>query len=285
MVGGTAKAYCGKRTSGMIRTTVDAVYMNTVRMALCIVVGFVFALVENGSLSSFALQPVGMAISLLSGVCQAGFVLFWLLSVKTGAYVMVEVFILLGTILPIVVCQIFFDEQTRLLQWVGYLVLLFAVFLMCSYNNTIKAKLNAKSCALLFAAGLANGLCDLSQKLFARLQPTASKAVYNFYTFAVAAVVLGIVLLCRKSDENTVCRQKKLYLYIGVMAAGLFQNLRCRYHSRGGNVSAHAGHLPCDHHRYGCAAVRRTDHVKKRARHGIDIWRTVHDESVNTHQF
>ena len=222
MVGGTAKAYCGKRTSGMIRTTVDAVYMNTVRMALCIVVGFVFALVENGSISSFALQPVGMAISLLSGVCQAGFVLFWLLSVKTGAYVMVEVFILLGTILPIVVCQIFFDEQTRLLQWVGYLVLLFAVFLMCSYNNTIKAKLNAKSYALLFAAGLANGLCDLSQKLFARLQPTASKAVYNFYTFAVAAVVLGIVLLCRKSEENTVCCQKKLYLYIGVMAAGLF---------------------------------------------------------------
>lgn len=226
MVGGTAKAYCGKRTSGLIRTTTDAVYMNTVRMALCIVVGFAIALWQTGSLSSFALPTVGMAISVLSGVCQAGFVLFWLLSVKTGAYVMVEVFILLGTILPIIVCQICFDETTRPLQWVGYLVLLCAVFLLCSYNNTIKTKLNAKSYALLFAAGITNGLSDLSQKLFTRLQPMESKAVYSFYTFLFAAMVLGIVLFSLRGHgngaENTVTRNRKLYFYIGVMAAGLF---------------------------------------------------------------
>lgn len=225
MVGGTAKAYCGKRTSGLIRTTTDAVYMNAVRMAVCIVVGFLFAAAQTGSLSSFVLPAPGIAISVLSGVCQAGFVLFWLLSVKTGAYVMVEVFILLGTILPIVVCQLCFDETTRPLQWIGYLVLLCAVFLMCSYNNTIKTKLTVKSYALLFAAGITNGLSDLSQKLFTRLQPAESKAVYNFYTFAIAAAVLGIVLLClrgREREGNTVCRQKKLYLYIGIMAAGLF---------------------------------------------------------------
>ncbi len=226
MVGGTAKAYCGKRTSGLIRTTTDAVYMNTVRMAICVVVGFAIALWQTGSLSFFALPAVGMAISVLSGVCQAGFVLFWLLSVKTGAYVMVEVFILLGTILPIVVCQFCFDETTRPLQWLGYLVLLCAVFLLCSYNNTIKTKLNAQSYALLFAAGITNGLSDLSQKLFTRLQPMESKAVYNFYTFLIAAAVLGIVLLSLHSRgngaENTVARNRKLYLYIGVMAAGLF---------------------------------------------------------------
>lgn len=228
MVGGTAKAYCGKRTSGLICTTTDAVYMNTVRMAICVLVGFAIALLQTGSLASFALPTVGMAISILSGMCQAGFVLFWLLSVKTGAYVMVEVFILLGTILPIVICHICFDETTRLLQWVGYLVLLCAVFLLCSYNNTIKARLGAKSYALLFAAGITNGLSDLSQKLFTRLQPTESKAVYNFYTFLVAAVVLGSVLLLRSlhghgnGAENTVARKRKMYLYIGVMAAGLF---------------------------------------------------------------
>lgn len=222
MAGGTAKAYCGKRTSGLIQTTADAVYMNTIRMAICIFVGFFTALAETGSLSAFFLPGAGLAISLCSGICQACFVLFWLLSVRTGAYVMVEVFILLGTIIPIVVSQQLFHENTRLLQWIGYCILLIAVFLMCSYNNSIKTKLTPRSYVLLLAAGVTNGLADLMQKLYARQLPSESKAVYNFYTFIFAAMVLAIVLFIRRREENTVARQKKLYVYIGVMAAGLF---------------------------------------------------------------
>jgi hypothetical protein len=93
-------------------------------------------------------------------------VVSWLISVKKSAYMMLDIFLMLGVLLPLTGSSIFFGESVKLTQWVGIDVLFIAVVIMCSYSNTIKAKLTLPSLLLLLLCGIANGVADFSQKLF-----------------------------------------------------------------------------------------------------------------------
>jgi hypothetical protein len=104
LAAGITKGYCGKKTSFAVKSNSDSMIMNVLRMVLCIVIGFLLLLAQNG-LSSLAQSRQALLIAALSGVASAVFVVSWLLSVKVGAYMMVEVFLLLGVTVPIVLCR------------------------------------------------------------------------------------------------------------------------------------------------------------------------------------
>ena len=109
LTAGGIKAYCGKKTSGDIILSSDSMVMNDLRMGICVVIGFLMILIQ-GELYSISFDTVFLLIALLSGISSAAFVVSWLLSVRSGAYMMVEVFLLIGVIVPIVFCRIFFNE-------------------------------------------------------------------------------------------------------------------------------------------------------------------------------
>ena len=109
LAAGITKGYCGKKTSGAIVSNSDSMIMNLLRMLICVLVGLVLTVVQDGA---FALRPDAfvMLAAALSGIASAVFVVSWLLSVRTGAYMMVEVFLLLGVVVTVVLCRIFFGE-------------------------------------------------------------------------------------------------------------------------------------------------------------------------------
>lgn len=229
LAAGITKGYCGKRTSGGIREASDSMAVNVLRMALCAVIGLFLVLLTEGG-GSLAVGNSTLALSALSGVASSLFVVTWLLSVRVGAYMMVEIFLLLGTVVPIALSFFFFDERITLLQAFGILLLLVAVYLMCTYNTGIKGRMKPISLLLLFLCGTSCGLADFSQKAFTKAGDGGSVAVFNFYTYLFAgAVLLATYLLFRRLDikKGAELRPpmqviKPLFPYVLLMAVCLF---------------------------------------------------------------
>ncbi len=223
---GVVKGYCGKKTSGFVAEVKDAAFANMVRMGICILIGFFVVLFSCG-LSSLAISPTVLAITAVSGVGTSLFVVSWLLCVRRGAYMLVDVFLMLGMAVPIAGSCLFYEETLRWNQWVGFVILLGAVLFLCSYNNSIKTRLTLPAILLLCVCGLANGFADFSQKLFVKNAEGALIEVFNFYTYVFAAITLAVFYFTQTKSPATEERRgriKYILFYIPVMAICLFLN-------------------------------------------------------------
>lgn len=218
---GAIKGFCGKKTSFLVSSFSDAVYVNTVRFLICAAIGAAVCLASGG----LAVTPTALLICALSGVTQAVFVTTWLLSVHSGAYTTVEVFLTVGMILPIVLSKVCFGESIAPRQYIGFLLLVVAVYIMCCYNSRVKARFSGRTFLLLVLCSLFNGLADFSQKLFVKTQslPVSS---FNFYTYVFAAATLFFILsanrLLKKEQAAVTCSIRSFGGYIAVMAVCLF---------------------------------------------------------------
>ena len=143
---------------------------------------------------------------------------------------MVEVFLLIGVSVTVVLCRIFFNEAISLRQIIGILILFVAVYIMCTYNTSIKGRMKLSEFLLLLLAGISNGLSDFSQKLFVKIRPEGSIATFNIYTYLFAGIVLFFACLVfrhieRKHGENIrtpIAVIKPILLYVLIMATCLF---------------------------------------------------------------
>lgn len=231
LAAGVVKGYCGKKTSGYVTQLKDAAFANLVRMGICILIGFFVVLFSCG-LQPLAVSWQTLGITALSGVGTALFVVSWLMAVRRGAYMLVDVFLMLGLIVPIGGSAIFFHEQIRYNHWLGFAILLVAVLLLCSYNNSIKTRLTLPSVLLLCLSGFSSGVADFSQKLFVHRAADTPIAVFNFYTYLFAAVLLAIFYLTQRGGKSAepadgasgADKTKYILFYIPIMAICLFLN-------------------------------------------------------------
>lgn len=228
LLAAATKGYCGKMTSGYVQGYKDAMFANTIRMTFCIVIGLGMILF-NGSIGDIVPSASLLAISALSGITTSVFVVCWLISVKKGAYMMLDVFLMLGVLVPLLAGKLFFDESIKTTQWIGIGILFIAVYIMCSYNNSIKGKMSIVSLVLLVVCGVANGLTDFSQKLFMKMAGDTPIAIFNFYTYIFSALTL-LVFYCVFNRVEKVDGEKKssgikqIFGYILVMSICLFVN-------------------------------------------------------------
>ena len=226
---GVTKGFCGKKTSGTITTLSATMLFNAVRMLLCIPIGLLLVLLYTGTLTSLRVDWLTLLIALISGVATSVFVVTWIGAVRTGAYMMVDVFLTLGVSVPIALCRIFFKEEIRWNHILGILLLLVATYVMCTYNNKVgKARLSTASLLLLSLCGLSNGLTSFTQKWFLNASDAAT-SVFNLYTYVVSSCVL---LLCfaavqYKGKRGNVTGasapfKKRLIAYVVIMSVSLF---------------------------------------------------------------
>ena len=230
LLAGVIKGYCGKKSGGTLVLASDAMLVNTVRMLACIIIGVALIAIGN-DWSSLTLDPTVIWISALSGFCTSLFVVSWLLAIRTGAFMMVDVFLLMGVLIPLVVCAIFFDEPIIPIQWIGIAVLIIAGYVMCSYNAKLKGKMTLKAFLMLLLCAASYGCTDLSQKLFVNLSPVSDNSVFQFYTYIFAALTLVICSLVFRSHEkktnelrSPIAVVKPIAIYVGVMAICLYAN-------------------------------------------------------------
>lgn len=225
LLAGAVKGYCGKKTSGVLVETKDAIFANLVRMLFCIAIGALMVTIY-GAWERGAWNVPTLLISALSGFATATFTVTWLLSVKRGAYMLVEVFLLSSVILPILLCAVGFGEEISLIDWLGIALLVVAAYLMCTYNQQVKGKVKWQDLVLLLLCAMANGTTDFSQKLFVKMVPTGESSFFNLLTYLFAALFLGAFFLLykgkKKEEREGPAPIKNIVLYIGIMAVCLF---------------------------------------------------------------
>ena len=238
---GLTKGFCGKKTSSFTTKSQDAFFVSVVRMLICTIIGLVLTIIIDG-FDSLKMSSTAIILGLLSGLFTSIFVVSWLLTVKGSAYMLVDVVLTISTLIPILLSVIFFNESVHYLQIIGFVLLVVAVLIMASYNNSIKSeKLNFKSLILLVGCGLANGFNYFVQKCFSTVTPGESFYSFNFYTYLSSTIVLAILFLVtfKKRGENNsdildndnqtftsyyLTLLKKIIGFIVIMAVCLFLN-------------------------------------------------------------
>lgn len=223
VLAGTTKGYCGKRTSGYVNEYREATLANCIRMMLCVLIGMGVVMLTEGA-SAFKVDSVTLWIAVLNAVSNSAYVVFWLITVKKGAYMLLDVFQTIGLFIPTIGSALLFGEAIQLNHILGFAVLIAAAGIMCSYNNGIKSKITPKSFLLLIMCGISCGALDFSQKLFVELSPNVSKAVFNFYTYMFSAVILLVCfyVFSATAKEKKPVNIKPIFGYIIIMAICLF---------------------------------------------------------------
>ncbi len=228
---GLSKGYCGKQTSNVAKNVSDAMLINAIRMCFCFIIGIVIIMFQKNQ-SILPDNPKVIWIALLSGVSTACFTVSWLLSVNKKVFMMVETFVMAGVIIPLVLSNILYSEAIGIIQILGILLLMFAVYLMCTYDKTGKVRPSFKELLLLLFCSISSGLSDFSQKVFVKELPDASIAQLNLYTYLFAALFLGITcaIYFSKLEKNAESKSSPVKLikpivhYILIMAVCLFLN-------------------------------------------------------------
>lgn len=201
---GATKGFCGKKISGYTSELKSAAFANFLRMTLCILIGFFFVLFDTSvGIGGLAASGQVVGISLISGISTSVFVISWLLAIRRGAFMMVDVFLTVGVVIPMILSNIFYGEPIGLNDGIGVALLLVAAAIMCSYSSGIKQKVRLGDILLMSLSGAANGFVSFSQKMFVNNGEGSSATVFNFYTYVFsAAVLLAFYLISTYTEKR-----------------------------------------------------------------------------------
>lgn len=213
---GTAKGICSKKISLDISSFKGASLINILRMLICALIGFLIVVFSN-QLGYLSIEPLTILVILLSGISNAIFVTTWLITVKNGAVMLINVFNTLSCIIPIIFARIFFNEHIYLYQIVSFFVLVLGTAIMADYSQKSVKKISAKGWALLVITATFQGLIYLAQKWLGYLVNNSiitpcPSAVFNFYSYVVSFLFLSI-LFSILTFKDKIERKKTFIIY------------------------------------------------------------------------
>lgn len=234
---GAVKGFCGKKTSSLVAKPKDAVFFNTVRMLLCVLISYLFVIFEGNF--EVEVDKNFILITLLSGVSNALFVITWLLTVRKNAYMTTDVALMLGSLIPAIGCLIFFGEPLSYKKLIGFALLIVAVIIMSNYNKSVTGKITLVGTLLLVITAVCEGVASFSQQLYKYLaqSETQTAAVFNFYSYVFAATTLLIITFISAKEKDKSFGRSLLdagnkisgaIIYIVIMAVCLFLNSYCQ---------------------------------------------------------
>jgi drug/metabolite transporter (DMT)-like permease len=208
---GCIKGGCGKKISGYADTNDKAVLFNSIRMLLCIAIGAVMVLAQG---DGFAVSLGMLGVSTLGGLCNAVFLICWLFAVQKNRLVTVDVALMLGAIIPSVLCAVCFGQALSAWKMVGFSVLLAA-------TAVLAGKSHSKGLLFMALAAVGEGMVGFAQQMYiAWYGNTYALPVYHFYVyvFTAAALLISYTFLRRPEPVSL----KKPLPFLAIMAVCLF---------------------------------------------------------------
>ena len=200
LLAGTTKGYMGKRLSNTVTTHRQSVFVNMVRMVICIFISAAVFLIEVWG-NGFYMDGAAWGFGALAGVTVSLFMVTWLLAVRRGAFMLISVSQMFGVVVTLICSFIVFRDPITLWQLLAVVILTVAVLIMVSYSVGLKGKISVGSVILLIACGVSSGLYDFSLKLFTHYSE-ASISMLNLISYFVAALALMIVFLLPSEGDR-----------------------------------------------------------------------------------
>ena len=235
----TVKGYCGKRTSGYVKSPEDPLLFNLLRMLFCIVIGGAFVFAE-GVQAHLAAESGMIWICVFAGAANAAFLVGWLLAIQKNSMVSVDVGLTLGSLIPAVFCALLFGEKISYLKLLGFAMILVASIILAKHSKKTAGG-GVAGILLLLVAAIGDGMSGFAQQLYRQYYTEAGifahgvyypKTVYHFYTYVFsAALLLGVLVIRRavtakkepsKEAGKFFAAPPKAVLHIFIMAVCLF---------------------------------------------------------------
>jgi drug/metabolite transporter (DMT)-like permease len=172
-------------------------------MLLCMLIGIVVVFLE-GAQASLRIEGKMIAICLLAGICNAMFLIGWILAIRKNSMVTMDVALTLGAILPAVLCAILFHEPISFPKLVGFALIIAAAAILAGYNKNTKGNPGIGGILLVVIASVGEGLVSFSQQLYKQYYTEGGsltgktlypKSIYNFYIYVFAAATLILALI------------------------------------------------------------------------------------------
>ncbi len=223
LIGGLIKGFAGKKISGDVHSLKDCIFVNFLRLLFCALFSLLFMIADPAGFSFPALKE--LPFYLFSGLCMAVFCVVFMFGYKTAAYMYLSVFGMLGAVLTGILGSLVYGETIQNGQWIGMAFLVSAVVIMSKYNKLVTLKETGKTLPLLILAAISVALSDFSQKAYVH-EIGGSAAVFNFYTYAFAAMFLMLVFPVLKGTlhkKSPLLHWEHILLCL-VIAAALFMN-------------------------------------------------------------
>ena len=238
---GLSKGFCGKQTSRDMQGIRDCLFINLLRMLFGAFIGLILVFIY-GDLEFLALGAAELSVYILTAASITLFSVLWMYAYKADAYVFLNIFTMLGSIITCLLSFFVYNDSIKWNQWLGMAILLVAVTIMSKYNKQIKGRISLKGILILIFGCLGSATADFSQKVYMR-EFGRSVAAYNFYSYLFAFLLLLIIsaafLLKDKGIEVTpVISSKKSILIYFAMAFFLFLNTTSKTMAAGKLTSA-----------------------------------------------
>ena len=194
----TAKAYAGKKTSICATQKTDAALFSFVRIFLCVIIGLAVVFFE-GAHTALDVSPKLLALCAFSGATNAIFLIGWMLAVQKNPLVFVDVSLSIGSIIPAILCLIFFGIGLSWIKLIGFGLVIVAALVLGFKKEKSKSSLGG--ILLVIITTLGSGLNLFSIEMFGKLFSDKSgaevvypKSVFLFYGYIFAALTLLIYL-------------------------------------------------------------------------------------------
>ncbi len=192
------KGFFGKKISDYARSFMGAINFGGARMLLSAIFGLVIFIFLGKKLF---LPLSALPVVIVGASCTAVFVVSWLVLVKNYAYMLTDIFLTVGTAIPLALSFFVFGERVRLSQWIAMVALVVSACLMC-FSKINKKSLSLKAIATLVVCGLTHGGTSFCQKWLSKACVGVSAATYNVCIYALAAALLFGVGLVVKLTTN-----------------------------------------------------------------------------------
>jgi len=212
------KGFSTKQISGKFVTLSDNISVNIYRNAFCAILGLFYLILFGGNL---LIDFKSLVICAIAGISMATFLMTYLYSVRSGAYMMVSAFTSASFIIPFIGALIFLDEKLSVNNLAAVIIMGAAMYLLCLYNNKIKVKLTAKNLLVLICVTVFYGIYQFTQKLYILRTDGENASAYTFYMFLFAVVSLFVMKLftLKSKEKSTDCIKKPQVIFYASLAA------------------------------------------------------------------
>lgn len=181
----------------VMRLSTNKVRHNLGMLTMNYVVCALLAGLFGGGQGAFQLTDsrIGTALAMGSvngALYLAGFVLMQM-NIRKNGVVLSSIFQKLGLLVTLVISVVFYREVPDLKQGVGFLLAIFAIFLM----NYQKGEGSAGSRIWLIAMLFSCGMADAMSKIFTESSVAALESQFLFYTFAMAMALCFVIMVLK----------------------------------------------------------------------------------------
>ena len=206
LAGGLIKGLLGKSVSRDVRSLGDGFSVNIIRSVFCSVIGLGFALsqllLSGVGLSGFSISPPALLVCLASSFCMALFSISWLYAYQSEAYVFLNVFTMLASILTGILGRMIYGDELKPTRMIGFAILLISVYILSLYNKKLTGKITRRGALTLLLGSLGVALSDFCQKIFSK-ESFGEASVFTFYTYFLMLTPQIFILLILNNSKGT----------------------------------------------------------------------------------